>query len=62
MERTHYASSDFNVYAVIGHLSGELSTTALFDGSIGSSCGSLRAVLSGYFADYQATAPTKSMA
>jgi hypothetical protein len=61
MERTHYTSSDFSVYAVIGHLSGKLSTTALSDDSIGSTYGSLRAVLSGCFADYQATAHTKSM-
>ena len=62
MEQTHYTSNDSNVCTASEHLSGKLSTTALPDDSIGSNYGSLRAVLSGCFADYQATAHIKSMA
>jgi len=61
-EQIHYTSSDFIVCNVIEHLSGKRSTTALRGVSIGSNCGSLRAVLSGCFADCLATAHTKSMA
>jgi hypothetical protein len=62
MEETHCTSSDLNVCTASEYLSGKLSTIALPDDSIGSSYGLLRAVQSGCFADYQATAHIKSMA
>jgi len=61
-EQIHYTNSDFIVCNVIEHLSGKQSTTVLRGGSIGSNCGSLRAFLSGCFADCLATAHTKSIA
>jgi len=61
-EKILHTNSDFIVCNVIEHLSGQQSTTVLRGVSIGSNCGSLRAVLSGCFADCLATAHTKSIA
>jgi len=60
-EQIHYTNSDFIARNVIGHLSGKQNTTVLRSTSIGSNSGSLRAVLSGGFANCLATVHTKSM-
>jgi len=60
-EQIHYTNSDFIVCSATGHLSGRQSTTVLRSTSIGSNFGSLRAVLSGGFANCLATVHIKSM-
>jgi hypothetical protein len=57
--QTLHTNSDFIVCNVIERLFGRRSTTVLRGGSIGSNCGSLRAFLSGSFANCLATAHTK---
>jgi len=58
----HYTNSDFIVRNASGHLSGKRSTIVLRGDSIGSNCGSLRAILSGCFAGCLATAHIRSAA
>ena len=61
-EQIHYTNSDFIVRNASGHLSGKRSTIVLRGDSIGSNCGSLRAILSGCFAGCLATAHIRSAA
>ena len=61
-EQIPHTNSDSIVCSAIGPLSGKQSTIVLRGGSIGSSCGSLRAFQSGSFAGCLATAHTKSNA
>ena len=60
-EQIPHTNSDFTVCSATGRLSGRQSTTVLRSTSIGSNFGSLRAVLSGGFANCLATVHAKSM-
>jgi hypothetical protein len=61
MEQIPHTNSDFIVCSATGRLSGKQSTTVLLSTGIGSNSGSLRAVLSGGFANCLATVHAKSM-
>lgn len=60
-EQIPHTTSDFTVCSATGRLSGRQSTTVLRSTSIGSNSGSLRAVLSGGFANCLAIVHAKSM-